>query len=414
MKKRAMLLLLATMAVLCMLAFVSCEDTQTEPSGAVESSDTFYDVSGENTDDKGSSLETNEKKVSEGLAYRLVNNKYYVVTGIGTCQDTDICIGSTHNGLPVKMIDAQAFEGNEAITGVTIPNSVTDIGYGAFRDCSALTKVCLSNNLTYLSAGAFYECQSLECTEYEGALYIGSAENPYLFLVKAKDTGIVTCEINENTRFIGDMAFYRCASLERLVIPMGIVDIGSHAFSRCDILQYNEYDNGCYLGNEENPYLVLASLKSEQITSCQINESTVFIGSTVFENCDKLESIVIPKSVRTICASAFWECGGLKSIIFEEGSLLTNIAPAAFCDCGNLESVILPSGVKRIAYGVFYGCKRLTSVFVPESVEYVEAWAFMLCPNLTIRCEASSQPNEWSPDWNGHNYTVEWSSSLEN
>ena len=47
------------------------------------------------------------------------------------------------------------------ITNLIIPNSVTSIGYAAFRECSGLTSVTIPNSVTSIGGGAFYGCSGL-------------------------------------------------------------------------------------------------------------------------------------------------------------------------------------------------------------------------------------------------------------
>ncbi len=85
-------------------------------------------------------------KISEGLLYTLSEDEtYYIVSGIGTCTDTDICIPSEYNGLPVKEIGDDAFKDCSSLTSITIPGTVTSIDKGAFVGCSSLTSVIFEN-----------------------------------------------------------------------------------------------------------------------------------------------------------------------------------------------------------------------------------------------------------------------------
>ena len=46
----------------------------------------------------------------------------------------DVVIPSTVNGYTVILIDSSAFSGNDKITSISIPSSVTDLDNGVFKD----------------------------------------------------------------------------------------------------------------------------------------------------------------------------------------------------------------------------------------------------------------------------------------
>ena len=81
---------------------------------------------------------------------------------------------------------------------------------------------------------------------------------------------IRTVEIAEGVTSIKSWAFYNCINLTSIEIPNSVTSIGSSAFEGCSSLKYNEYDNGLYLGNKKNPYVVLMDTKNTNITSCII------------------------------------------------------------------------------------------------------------------------------------------------
>jgi hypothetical protein len=60
-------------------------------------------------------------------------------------------IPSTTNGLPVVGIGMGAFSGQDGVTSVTIPGSVTSIGWDAFLNCTSLANATLSNGVTSMS-----------------------------------------------------------------------------------------------------------------------------------------------------------------------------------------------------------------------------------------------------------------------
>jgi len=78
---------------------------------------------------------------SEGLEYESNGDGTCYLIGMGDCGDTDVVIPETSpDGDTVFAIDRNAFA-SEAITSVTIPTTIEEIGRNAFNGCSSLTDV---------------------------------------------------------------------------------------------------------------------------------------------------------------------------------------------------------------------------------------------------------------------------------
>lgn len=94
---------------------------------------------------------------SEGLEYGLnEDGDGYVVTGMGSCTDTNLVIPATHNGLPVTEVGSRAFEKCSSLTSVSMP-SVTNVRNSAFFFCKSLTSVSMPS-VTNIGNYAFYGC----------------------------------------------------------------------------------------------------------------------------------------------------------------------------------------------------------------------------------------------------------------
>ena len=81
------------------------------------------------------------------------------------------------------------------------------------------------------------------------------------------------------------------------------------------------------------------------------------IGSSAFQNCNGLTSIIIPNSVTSISGSAFSGCSSLTSITIPNS--VTSIGNDAFSGCNKLTSVTIGSGILSIGNNAFYGCANL-------------------------------------------------------
>ena len=122
---------------------------------------------------------------SIGLAYKATDDgKSCIVTGMGSCTDTEVKIPETIDGLKVMAIGAGAFAKNEELTSVIIPFGVKIIAGSAFLKCPALTSVTIPATTEKIAASAFRDCSSLEAVYYEGTpsdwkdLSIGESNDP--------------------------------------------------------------------------------------------------------------------------------------------------------------------------------------------------------------------------------------------
>ena len=328
-------------------------------------------------DTSGKCSVCNRKKPSEGLSYTYNSKKEeYILSGVGSCNDAQIVIPSVYNNKPVTSIGYRALAGYSTLTSVTIPDSVTKIGDYALSNCSKLTSITIPNGVTDIGKGAFSDCK--------------------------KVTSII---IPNSVTSIGDNAFYNCTSLKynkyndsnylgnndnpyvvlvkaasssitRYKINEQCRIIYPGAFAGSNSLKYNEYDNAYYLGNGENEYFALIKGKTVSITSCEINKDCKIICSSAFSGYS-LESVNIPEGVVSIGYGAFSGCTNLVSITIPNS--VNDIGGRAFQNDTSLENITISNGVTNIGNAAFYNCVKLAGITIPNSVEILGDSAFYHC-----------------------------------
>jgi hypothetical protein len=325
MKRKLFLTLLALTATFCLAFGISaCEQSKTNSnevndSGYTDTSDTADNKNNatDKSNQSGESIEEYDAKATtHGIDYELSEDgTYYIVKGIsGDTVLTDIIIPNKYNNLPVKEISPFAFRYNYDLKSVKLPKSITSIDFMAFYDCEDLTSITIQNGVTNIGIDAFTDCDKA-FNVYDNGYYLGNESNPYYAFIKAKNKQITSCVINPKTEVIASYAFSGCINLTSISIPESLTYVSLGAFWNCENLQFTNYENGYYLGNDSNPYLVLAKTEKD-LTSCKINENTKIIVGSALSPCLELKSITIPKSVKMICNGAFSQCSIIENVYY--------------------------------------------------------------------------------------------------
>lgn len=104
----------------------------------------------------------------------------------------------------------------------------------------------------------------------------------------SNNTNITQVTIPEGFTTIDYSAFENCTNLYSVSIPSSITYIDDSAFNNCTSLNYNENNNGKYLGNTSNPYLVLVDVIDSTVTNftfdndCKIIDLLICVINIVF------------------------------------------------------------------------------------------------------------------------------------
>lgn len=228
------------------------------------------------------------------------------------------------------------------LTSVTIPNSVSIIGYKAFYGCSALRSVGNFYHITAIGNSAFYNCSSLS-----------------------------VLPIGDYVTIIGSYAFYGCTGY--MDCPESVTYIGQGAFSS---IGYN-YNGIHYLGNWILGHNL--SISGELI----IEDGKRVIAESAFEACDELTSVTIPSSVVGIGSCAFQACNSLHtvvSLIEEPFAIADDVFEAVGVNYSiyTTATLIVPIGTKA-KYQATDGWKNFTNIVESSNINFADANVKAIC-----------------------------------
>lgn len=373
------LLALLLSVLLLSLAFTGCDML-----------DSFFNDESENNSDDNQTSST----YSEGLEFELNENKTaYILTGSGTCEDTEIIIPPSHNDLPVVAIGENAFNYRSGITSVIIPDGVTSIKDNAFYFCYNLERISIPDSVTVIGDNTFSGC-----------------------------TGLLIVTVGNGVTKIGEYAFSDCFNLMSLTIGSNVESIGKGAFSGCISLfritynasekEWNEIYKGENWDSSTGDYTIVynhAHNYSSVVTAPTFTEQgyttyTCVCGDVYVSDYTPIvpyysvgleyelnedgtgyiltgigtatdTDIVIPSTyerlpVVAIGANAFTCCESLSSITIP--SSVTSIGNEAFSDSG-LTSITIPDSVTSIGNLSLFGCRDLINVSVDANNQYYQS-----------------------------------------
>ena len=261
-----------------------------------------------------------ENVTIDGIRYNVIIKAKQATVVRCICSDryVGIVIPATieYNGVTCDVVSIGEFAfddcGRYFHTSITIPNSVTSIGEGAFYGCSWLTSIEIPNSVTSIGESAFAEC-----------------------------SGLTSIEIPNSVTSIGEYAFAYCSGLTSIEIPNSVTSIGEYAFADCSELAYISVASGnTVYDSRNNCNAIIETATNALVIGCKntiIPNSVTSIGNEAFRYCRNLTSVKIPNSVTSIGYRAFQNCSSLTSVTIGNG--VEAISSSAFANCSNLVDV---------------------------------------------------------------------------
>lgn len=322
------------------------------------------------------------------------------VTGIGSGAFC-FCAALSSVTLPdgLKRIGDGAFGGCESLTEIAIPTSVETIGNGAFSYCTRLGKATLPQKLTELSDSLFEDCAGLtEVNIPQSVTAIG--ENAF----KGCKALAVT-SIPGGVKTIGKEAFASCSAVEELTIPAGVERIGESAFKGTNI------ESVIFDGTKERWTAIggeTSGIDIEKIRhSCDKGSAWLSNGGEHWHECSWCGKVSDKAAHEDNGDGACKVCGAKLSDALAEGTIsglgwsLARSGVLTISGSGELPElandgtsvpwkkhsdkiieVVIKSGVTGVGSGAFTGCTALKKVSISDTVKKLDLNAFSGCTAL--------------------------------
>ena len=252
------------------------------------------------------------------------------------------CPALTEVTLPegVTEIGNEAFEGCGNLKSISLPSSLEAIGSYAFRYCKALEEITLPDSLKYIYSKVFEDCTKLKSVK---RLNLSACCGESIFMgcdsLETLDSCYATGKIGPSVNGAGVFSYW--GGLKHLELPEGVTAIERGTYANCYNLKSIVFPS---------------SLKS--------------IGQNVFAECKSLEQVHIPATVESIGTDVFSYCTALKN------ATVPKLTSNMFVGCKSLTGVTITSSYKMIPSGVFGGCSSLSEIDIPYGVVSIGNGAF--------------------------------------
>ena len=294
-------------------------------------------------------------KKDPGLYYKVKNGEeFYTVNGYVKEEGVSVLdLGKYNkNGVVIGRIASGAFSGNDSIKELIIPETVTEIAQGAFKNMKKLEKITVPFIGKNADADAFYketESGHDKSVDLERTF-------AYFFGTEAYDGGAqIVSDFGDGTA----TTYYVSPYLEEVTIT-------------------------CNLEDREAYNVPMYAFKDVTIIETVNLEGNIkAIGSNAFNGCHALSKINIPASVENIYSYAFAKTVNLnEGFSIENGSVLKKIYKNAF-EGSKLSSLELPATVTEIADMAFKD-SNIKQITLSRDLTVIGAYAFYNCQNLLV------------------------------
>lgn len=170
-----------------------------------------------------------------------------------------------------------------------------------------------------------------------------------------------------------DNAFKGCSTLESCDFPR-LTNIGSSAFENCSALGSIIYSpNAASIGQ--------AAFKNTGFESFTLPEGMTKVPDYMLEGAQKLKEVTMSGKVSSIGRGSFAECIALERVNGCAG--IKEVGAYAFYDDELVDFDTFPQSIEVVGDGAFYFCRSLNIGSLPQSIKSLGKSSFTYCTGLT-------------------------------
>lgn len=301
------------------------------------------------------------------------------------------------------------FTGPDSVEGeLNLPNLLQLSGINPFEQCYQLTTIVSLGQVTSLPASCFKSCTALDTvyqSVFDKLITIGNRaflNCPLEHLIQSDNTDSSVLYLPNLNDVLGDSAF-KGAKITGVSSLGSITSIGNNAFENCTNLATinfpstvtsvgaNAFNNTAWLNNQPDGFIYIGKVlyKCKNVSGAfVIPNDIVSVTEGAFKECINLTSVDLSNSsITSLGSSTFENCENLQTAVLP--NTITSLGGNLFYKCYNLQTVNIPSGVTTLKDGLFRDCNKLQSVTIPNSVTSIERLVFAGCDLLSMHIPAS-------------------------
>ncbi len=283
----------------------------------------------------------------------------------------------------VKEIGEHAFSGNPTLENVIIEEGVERIGAFAFQNCTALKTIKIADSVSNIGSTCFASCTALIEVNFPKSL----KTVPYRMFSWCGS--LTEIEIIEGVEKVEGSAFEFCENLTRVTIPSTVTSfdgssfLGDYRLTTIDISPNNNsfiFSNGFFMSKDGKTLRAIIG----KMTEINIPETVVTVGTGIFDGYPVKAVLNISKNVSAIYSTYNSYITRInvdeenKSFKSDNGNLYNKDMSAIYRYTQNQEAFTLPSSVKMIGMRAFDRNTNLVNLTLSENLEKIEAFAFRL------------------------------------